>query len=159
MKKKRTVPVEYQPYIETIKSLRFPQNAFMVVGGGTLSVLNLRATEDIDIFTQSEEVWALALEMGKLAPGIITGEVVEIEKNGFIIEVFRELPGHNNPEEWQKIIQNAQNFDDVLFMDLKDFIVWKNGLLSEKRRPFVKRQKDLNDINLALNFLALQESD
>jgi hypothetical protein len=115
-----------------------PVGKYAILGSGPLAVRGLREGRDLDLIVIPEvyedykrkEEWIVRVAYGREF----------LANNG--IEIWKDIgPGEWNIEE---LIQRAEIIDGFPFVNLIDFIRWKEQ---------AGREKDLKDVALARQFL------
>ena len=126
--------------IQEVKKLNLPLSELVVVSGGTLQVLGIRNTNDIDL-AATENLYNHLLKD--------VNWIQDIRKDGIwlkkgVVEVLPKLEWKNYPITAQEAIDNAIVVEGVNFMNLNHLIKFKKAL---------GRDKDFNDINLINEYL------
>jgi len=126
--------------IQKIKELNLPNDQYVVIGSGTMSVLGIREANDIDM-SVTEELF------DKLK---VTGEWEVCEKYGrpFLKKDVFDINKSLGWEKYSTTIQEANKsalfIEDIPFMNLDELIKFKNAL---------GREKDFKDIELIKKYL------
>jgi len=121
--------------IQKIKELNLPNDQYVVIGSGTMSVLGIREANDIDM-SVTEELFRKLKE---------TGEWEELEKYGrpFLKKDVFDINKHLGWEKYSTTIQEANKsalfIEGIPFMNLDELIKFKYAM---------GREKDLKDIEL-----------
>lgn len=128
--------------IAEVKKLDLPANEYVVFSGGTLHVLGIRDTNDIDLFVTTglfedlmkDGSWSLVENFNR-----------RFLKKG-IVEIADTLP-ESFPKSHREIVDGAMFVEGIPFMSLEDVLLFKKSI-----NP--PREKDLRDIELIENYLA-----
>lgn len=134
--------------VETVKALNFPDAEYVVVSGGTLAVLGIRETRDIDIAITSTLYTDLCVsgEWEEKEPwSKLTLEKLAGTRNGIAIEIIPEIRWEAYTTPVEEIIASALVVDSIPFMNLDELIKFKHAL---------GRPKDMKDIKRIEQYLA-----
>lgn len=138
----------HKEIIEKIRELSLPSGQYLVAGGGSLAVRDIRETRDLDIIVLPalfqkliSEGWELDTEYHrKWNRDRVKKNDVEMYPDMYLEEQDKFL-------DIQELIANADVIEGIPFQPLKHLMECKMG---------GAREKDLNDVELIKKYLAVR---
>lgn len=131
--------------IQKIRELNFPIGKYIVLGGSSLAVRNIRDTKDLDILLLPElfnklsrEGWDFDVEYER------KWNKKRLKKEDIELYPYLYLERQERFLDVQELINSADMIDGIPFQPLKNLIMCK----LESRR-----EKDLNDVKLIEEYL------
>lgn len=127
---------KFQELIERLKSLNLPPDQFALFGSAPMAVRGLREPGDFDVVTTKKLFAKLALKYP-----------VEQSWHGGKIKIAKDIDVYNAtaaPIPAETLIERADVFDGIRFLNLDDTIVAKR---------VQNREKDRQDIQLIEEYL------
>ena len=138
------IKMNKQQLLAETHRLKLPKNEYLIVGGGSLTVRDIRETSDIDIVvtTQLFEILKQRDWSFKIRPN------GKPKLYNDFIEIYLDVNTENFKRSTSWLIQHADIFDQVRFIDLKSLIGFKQSY---------GREKDIRDIQLIKTYLTMQK--
>lgn len=135
--------MNFQTQFENLKKLNLPNDQFVVVSSGALSVRGIRDSEDIDVIV-TESLWNEMIKKHKVGINSFGIENLELENDIEILNPVQSIFGNSKIVPRNEIFEKADIFGGVKFINLDHLKKIKKGL---------GRDKDLRDIALIDNYL------
>lgn len=126
--------------VSKVKELGLPSSSYVVVGSGTLDVLGIRGSKDVDLVVSPEVYEKLKLE-GWQEKSYDDGTSFLVSG---IYEVALTWDDISNKPNLANLLQDAHIVDSIPFVNVKRLMGWK------KRKG---RDKDITDIELIKSYL------
>lgn len=124
----------FEKLLIKLKELNLPKDKYAIFGSGPLAIHKIRDSQDIDIIVKPE-LWKELLKK-------YTPENEKLIKIGSI-EIYKNwLPWFSNVN---KLIDDAEIFNGIRFVQLKYLLIWKRAFGMEK---------DKQDVQLVESYLA-----
>jgi len=121
-------------HFSELKELNFSENEFAVFGSGPLAIRGIRESNDVDIIVK-EKLWNKLAKKYKIQ----NKNCIQIGS----LEIYRDwLPWF---DDVNKLIDDADIFENVLFVKLKSVLDWKKKF---------GREKDKKDVLLIEKYLS-----
>lgn len=121
--------------VKEIKKLGFPKGSYVVFGSGPLTVRGIRKTSDIDLVV-TKDLYEKLKNKGWKEHIFPSGKKVVIRKN---VEIAPNWDYGNYNPSLEELLETADYFEGIPFVNLKEVIKWKKAF---------RREKDLEDIKL-----------
>lgn len=126
--------------VRKVKKLNLPGGSYVVVGSGTMEVLGIRETRDIDLVVSPEIYEKLKQEGWE--------EKVRDDGTSFLVynlyEVARTWDDVSGEPNLESLLQDAHIVDSIPFVKVERLMEWK------KRKG---RDKDITDVELIKDYL------
>ncbi len=132
----------FKRQIENIKQINFPDDQFAVVSSGSLAVRGIREANDIDIIV-TPTLWKDLIKRYQVNINESGVETIALENDIEILNPSQSIFGNSKVIPLSEIIESADVFNGVKFINLDHLKAMKNEL---------GREKDLRDIALIENY-------
>lgn len=119
-----------------VKKLKLINGHYIIFGGITLAIRNIRESKDIDIFV-SPSLYKILLNKRYKNKTINNRRLISIED----IEIFNSIKTSNYNPNFKRIIKNADIFKGISFVSLKE------TLRRKKSKNTPKAKRDIKLIN------------
>ena len=135
--------MSFQKQFEDLKKLNLPQNDFVVVGSGPMSVRGIRESKDIDVIV-TQSLW------DELTKNHTTGinswgvQNIELEHDIEILHPTQSMFGNSSIVPVEEVFGKADMFDGIKFISLEHL---------KKIKIKLGRDKDMEDVGLIDKFL------
>ena len=126
--------------VDKVKSLNLPLGSYVVFGSAPLQVHGIRNSEDIDIVV-TPEIYDKLKNEGWQEISVSDNKKVLIKD---VFDVGIGWSYGNYQPDTDYLIQSAEYFDGIPFVNLEEVLKWKKEM---------NREKDLYDIELINKFL------
>ncbi len=124
---------------EIIGGLNLPEGHFVVFGGSTLAIRDIRNANDIDLFI-TNNLYQKLLKRGwrKSSKNIEKQYLINVV-DGIEIQAYRTWQKEGWQPNFQEYLQKPEIIRGIPFMPLSEMYLWK---------VYTARQKDLDDVQL-----------
>ena len=130
--------MNFEIQFENVKKLNLPNDHFVVVGSGALSVREIRDSKDIDVIV-TELLWSQMIKKYKVGVNSFGVENLELDDDIEILNPAQSIFGNSEIIPLEEIFKKADVFDGIRFINLDHLKKFKKEL---------GREKDLKDIDL-----------
>lgn len=136
-----------QELLNEIQKLEFQKTDFIIVGGGALTIRNLRNTFDLDIVVTAELFEKLQTS-NEWSYKVRPNGKPKLYKD--FIEVYLDVNTDDFQRSTSQLFEHADIFDQIQFIDLQTLMQLKKSY---------GREKDLHDIELIQTYLTSKQME
>ena len=145
------LPMDSSSIINLVKSLSLPQDKFIVVGSGIMTMHGLKDAHDIDLVVSPEILKSYSKKTDwETKYYAYPEEIGKTYLQNSDLEMYLDVNYGNFNPTLDELLGRAEYFDDIPFISLEDLIKFK----TEYNRP-----KDHIDIQKIKTYLHRGESD
>jgi len=129
--------------VKIIKNLNLPKGHYVVFGGSTLAIRNLRDAQDIDLFI-TDKLYTELLQNGwRVSSSDSTKNYLLNYVEGIEIQAYKRWQKEGWQPNFKDYLKTPEVFKGIPLMPLAEMRKWKE---------YTARQKDLLDVKLIDDF-------
>ncbi len=131
--------MNFQKYVEEVKTLNFPQGQYAIIGGGPLAIREIRDAHDIDLIV-TPELYEVCWTQEDWQEILSEYKTHYLKKGN--VELWTRL-GPLEGRTIQNFIDRAELIQELPFVNLQDFLFWKRIAGRGKDKQDVKLTEEL----------------